>query len=193
MCTFSRKAVLMSVLLLLSFWASAQVYIGGSIAGAYAKVPSENAQSWLINVKPEAGYFLKGNLALGGRVSYGKTETMIKDSSHNETNTTINLLTINPYIAFAPFQYEHFSFWAECGIQVTPKQASLSFTSIGAYVAPALSYSLGEHFLLKAQLDFARLAINYTTDGGYSFNGFFDSNDVISFGEKLSIGFLYRF
>lgn len=193
MSTFSRKAVLMSVLLLLSLWASAQVYIGGSIAGSYVKSPSANAQSWSINVKPEAGYFLKSNLALGGRISYGKTVTKIEDANNKDTNTATNLLTINPYAAFAPYEHGKFSFWAECGLQVVPQQASLSYSSIGAYVAPAFSYLLGEHLLLKTHLGFAGLAVSVTTDGGFSFKGFFDSNDVISFGDNLSIGFLYKF
>ena len=193
MSTIFRKVFVMIILMLLPLWASAQVYIGGGIAGSYEKAPGANAQSWLISVKPEAGYFIKSNLALGGRISYGKAETKIEDASHKDTNTITSLLTINPYAAFAPYEYGSFSFWAECGLQLIPQQASLSYTSIGAYVAPAITYSLGEHLLLKSHLGFAGLAISFTTDGGYSFKGFWGNNDVISFGDNLSIGFLYKF
>lgn len=138
MKSFFRKAVVMTILMLLSLWASAQVYIGGSIAGSYVKSPSANAQSWSINVKPEAGYFLKSNLALGGRISYGKTVTKIEDANNKDTNTATNLLTINPYAAFAPYEHGKFSFGQNAVYKWFPNRP--------AFHIPPLARMLRRHF-----------------------------------------------
>lgn len=181
--SFTRLFVIIS-LLTISFAASAQVYIGGSISGAYAGSPNTSSNAWAVSVNPEVGYAFNENWAVGGRVSYGKSVSQIDSPYLNEYNLKVDKFTVNVYGACSFVKFKGFSVWAEAGI----KAATGLFT---AYITPVLTYDLSRRIVLKTELNFATLAVG-AADGGFVFAGSVGGDDAIS-SDDLSIGFVFRF
>lgn len=186
------KILVISFLLASSFAASAQVYIGGAVGGAYANSPNTSTKSRAVSIKPEAGYILNGNWAFGGRITYGKSESKIESPYLHQTDIDIKPFTINPYAAYSPLRFGDFAVWAEFGLQIAPKQDGVDYSTIAVYATPVLTYDLGEHFILKTNLNFAGLSVTKTTDGGFAISGAFGGDNALSLND-LSIGFVYRF
>lgn len=193
MNTIFVKSFILSALLMFSIAASAQVYIGGSVGGSYGKDPSASTKSWSASINPEAGYLLNDNWAFGARISYGKSESKVESPYLNKTDTKVSLLTVNPYAAYSAIRFGGFAVWAEAGLQLVPKQNGIAYTKYAAYVSPVLTYDLSRHFLLKTNLNFAGLTLSGNSNGGFAFSGSFGGDDALSFGDDLSIGFVYRF
>ncbi len=187
-----NKITIILLSLTFSIAASAQVYIGGSVGGAYTDSPNTNSRSWAVSINPEAGYSF-GNWAVGGRVTYGKSESKIESPYLKETKTELSLLTINPYAAYSFLRLGNIAVCAELGLQFSPEQNGAEYSTFGAYITPLLTYSINEHLILKTSLDFAGLAVSGSSDGNIAFAGVLGGDDAIRFGEDLSIGFVYRF
>ena len=181
------KLAIVASLMSLSVIASAQVYVGGSIAASYNKSGSDS-KTWSFNLNPEVGYFLNDNWAIGGRIAFGRAQT----STLGTVKGTSTTFTINPYAAYSPFQYGDFALWAEFGLRFAPKVGGASYASYGAYAVPVLTYNLGDHFVLKTNLNFAALSVSGTSDGGFAFAGSANCNRGLSVGD-LTIGFVYKF
>ena len=179
----SRILIIIS-LLTISFAASAQIYIGGAIGGAYVDSPTTSSSSWAFSINPEVGYAFNENWVVGGRISYGKSVSQIDSPYLAEYKSTVNSFTINPYAACSFIKFKGFSVWAEAGIEAT---TSL-FT---AYITPVLTYDLSRRIALKTELSFATLAVG-AADGGFVFAGSVGGDDAIST-DDLSIGFVFRF
>ena len=54
MKSFTTRLLVIAFLMTISFAASAQIYVGGSIGGSYAKAESTNAKSWAIDISPKS-------------------------------------------------------------------------------------------------------------------------------------------
>ena len=184
------KLLVVASLMSLCYIASAQVYVGGSIAGSVVNSSYSNVKqnSWSFNVQPAVGYLLNDNWAIGGRISYtlSKSKTEYVELGSLSTSDS-NAIVINPYAAYSPLRRGNFALWAEFGLKFAPKMHSSDYASYGAYIVPALTYDLNDHFVLKSNLGFAALSVSGTSNGKFSFSG--------SAGEKnnLSIGVLYKF
>ena len=184
------KLAIVAALMALPFIASAQVYVGGSISGAVRNSSNANLEqnSWSFNIQPAAGYLLNGKWAIGGRISYSlsksKTERVGDDL---QSTSSSSVIVINPYAAYSPLRSGNFALWAEFGLRFAPKMSAADYASYKAYIVPALTYDLNDHFVLKSNLGFAALSVSGTSNGEFSFSG--------SAGEKndLSIGVLYKF
>ena len=183
------KLVLVASLMSLPLLASAQLYLGGSIAGSTAKVANSSAdsKSWTFLIQPEIGYLLNDNWAIGGRFSYRLGESRLDYATGTERISNTNDLTINPYVAYSPFRRGDFALWAEVGVKFAPALRAGDYSSYGAYAIPVLTYELGDHLVLKSSLGFAALSVNGNSNGDFSFSG--------SVGGKsdLSVGFVYKF
>ena len=184
------KLLVVASLMSLCYIASAQVYVGGSISGAVKNSSNADVKqnSWSFNVQPAVGYLLNDNWAIGGRISYNLSKSKTERVGYDYQSTSnSNVVVINPYAAYSPLRSGNFALWAEFGLRFAPKMHSSDYATYGAYIVPALTYDLNDHFVLKSNLGFASLSVSGTSEGGFSFSG--------SAGEKnnLSIGVLYKF
>ncbi|MBP5795774.1 MAG: outer membrane beta-barrel protein [Bacteroidales bacterium] len=189
------KRLLVFILLFSATIASAQVYIGGSVSGSYGNSQKTGVETWSFNVKPEIGYIMNDTWAFGGRVAYGKsvTKTEVPGLEETDTDTDINLLTINPYAAYSTLTLGDFAVWLEMGVQFIPKQKTIDYATMAWYLEPVLTYDLNRNILLKTNLNFARLAWIGTTEGSFVLAGNFGADNIIAFDEDFSIGFVYRY
>ena len=193
MKSFSTQLLVITFLMTISFAASAQVYVGGSIGGSYAKAESTNAKSWAIDISPEVGYIFNENWAAGVYISYGKSVQEINSEYLDNKTTNVSLFTINPYAVYAPIKFHNFAVCAEMGASYTPKLSGAKYSMYSAYITPLLTYSFNDHIILKTGLDFAKLSVSGDTNGTFKFGVSAGADDVLSVSDNFSIGFVYRF
>ena len=170
--------------------ASAQWYAGGAIAGTYEK--SNGTEAWGVNLSPEVGYFLTDDMIVGGRITYGRSNTAIVGPGVNFSSATTNALTINPFAIWRLTNFGPILFGVETGLQFIPEQKSVDSTTFAAYAVPVMGYPLTDRFLLRSSLDFAGVMLIADCDGYYGIGAGAHTNRVLSLG-NLSFGFVYRF
>ena len=142
MKSFIKRILLISFLFTLSYAASAQIYVGGSIGGSYAKVESTNAKSWTIDISPEVGYIFNENWAAGARITYDKSVQEINSQYLDKKTTNVSLFTINPYAVYAPIKFHNFAVCAEMGASYTPKLSGANYSLYSLYVRSGVTYKL---------------------------------------------------
>lgn len=193
MKSFTTQLLVIAFLMTFSFAASAQVYVGGSIGGSYAKAESTNTKSWTIDISPEVGYIFNENWAAGARITYGKSVKEVNSQYLDNKTTNVSLFTINPYAVYAPIKFHNFAVCAEMGASYTPKLSGANYSLYSLYVTPLLTYSVNDHIILKTGLDFAMLSVSGDTNGTFKFGVSAGADDVLSVSDNFSIGFVYRF
>ena len=193
MKSFTTRLLVIAFLMTLSFAASAQIYVGGSIGGSYGKAESTNAKSWAIDISPEVGYAFNENWAAGARISYGKSVQEINSQYLDKKTTDVSLFTINPYAVYAPIKFHNFAVCAEIGASLTPKLSGAEYSIYSVYVTPLLTYSVNDHIILKTGLDFAKLSVAGDTNGTFKFGVSAGGDDAFNITDDFSIGFVYRF
>lgn len=65
--------------------------------------------------------------------------------------------------------------------------------AFGAYLAPVLTYNLSSHFLLRSSINILGASVMWSGDGDFSFVAGVDADDIITVGNGLSVGFVYKF
>ena len=193
MKSFTTRLLVIAFLMTFSFAASAQVYVGGSIGGSYAKAESTNAKSWTIDISPEVGYIFNENWAAGARITYCKSVKEVNSPYLDNKTTNLSPFTINPYAVYAPIKFHNFAVCAEMGASYTPKLSGANYSMYSVYVTPLLTYSVNDHIILKTGLDFAKLSVSGDTNGTFKFGVSAGADDVLSVSDNFSIGFVYRF
>ena len=193
MKSFTTRLLVIAFLMTISFAASAQVYVGGSIGGSYAKVESTNAKSWAIDISPEVGYIFNENWAAGVYISYGKSVQEINSEYLDNKTTNVSLFTINPYAVYAPIKFHNFAVCAEMGASYTPQLSGANYSFYSLYVTPLLTYSVNDHIILKTGLDFAKLSVSGDTNGTFKFGVSAGGDNAINITDDFSIGFVYKF
>lgn len=193
MKSFIKRILVISFLFTLSYAASAQIYVGGSIGGSYAKAESTNAKSWTIDISPEVGYIFNENWAAGVYISYGKSVQEINSEYLDNKTTNVSLFTINPYAVYAPIKFHNFAVCAEMGASYTPKLSGANYSFYSLYVTPLLTYSVNDHIILKTGLDFAKFSVSGDTNGTFKFGVSAGGDNAINITDDFSIGFVYKF
>lgn len=187
----SVKFLLAITVIMMPSVASAQVYVGGSISGFYSDTPSDGTKAKAFDIRPEVGYVLNSDWAFGARFSYGKSESVTDRPGLHVETSNVNLFTISPYASYSVLSFAGLSLWAEAGLNLAPKQDG-SEGAFGAYFAPVLTYDLSRHFLLRTSINILGASVMWA-DGGFAFSAGVDSNDIITVGNGLSVGFVYKF
>ena len=193
MKTFFKRLLVILFFMTLSYAASAQWFVGGSIGGSYSNSKSTNTKAWAVSISPEAGYILNENWAVGGLISYGKAVTKVYSQYLDKTDVDITLFSINPYAIYAPIKFKNFAVCAEMGVTFAPRQTGMNFAAFGAYITPLLTYNINEHIFLKTNLDFAGLSVSGTTNGSFSFGASAGGDNALNLDDGFSIGFVYKF
>lgn len=193
---FYKVLVLAVSVFALSQTASAQVYIGGSLSmTSYRQDKMENEKttcSSSLSFDPEVGYLYKDNWAFGGRLSiaYTNSDTYLGDSV--DSSNKMSSFSLVPYAAYKALTFGRFSVWTEGSLRIVPSQKHTDGV-IGIYIAPVLSYELGEHFILRTGLNFAGLSLARNFDRGITaFRLFAGGDNILKVGD-IAVGAVYRF
>lgn len=188
----SLKVILAFAMIMVPSVASAQVYVGGSVSGSYSDRPTSGTNAKAFDLRPEVGYILNSDWAFGARLSYGKSKSVTDRPGLQDETTNVNLFTVSPYASYSLLSFAGLSLWAEAGLNLAPKQDG-SEGAFGAYLTPVFTYNLSRHFLLRSSINILGASVMWSGDGDFSFAAGVDADDIITVGNGLSVGFVYKF
>ncbi len=174
-----KKLLLTAVVALVTLSANAQVYAGGSVAFWRNFNGSENVTTF--SLKPEVGYNLSDNLAIG--VALGYEYEYYQGGKWNG-------LSVNPYARYTFAEFGPVKLFADGGFEFETgkwKDAdSESYWGVG--VKPGVAVNLTEQLSFVAHLGF----VGYRDSNDHAYKG----GDGIGFdlsGNDLSFGLYYNF
>ena len=187
-----KRAMVALAFLTITYSASAQMFVGGSIGYKYTKAVAAGSKAWAVNLSPETGYIFNETWAVGGRLLYAKSVSKTETPYLSDTKIDVEAFTINPYAVYAPIRYGNFTLCAELGLQFIPRQKSLDFCAYNAYAVPVLSYSFNEHIIFKTTLNCAGVTIGGSSSGDFIFGLAAKGNEAFNLSD-LSVGLVYSF
>ena len=120
--------------------ASAQLYVGGGLGYAKTEVGDADATEW--SIRPEVGYTLNDNWALGVALGY----TDVEDKG--------NTFTVSPYARYTFLKTGAFSVFADGTVEVAryKPDAGDSTTGWGIAIKPGVAYAINENFSVVAHV-----------------------------------------
>ncbi len=196
--------------------AQAQLYVGGSLGlgtqSGKVKVAgkeSDKASTFSFAFKPEVGFFVGDNLAIGARPMFA----MVKENDHvspTETIITTSTFGIEPFVDYYLAEFGDFRFLLEATVPFGYSKVKTKFgstttdgdpeISLGVNITPVIGYGLDDHWTLRAALNFMNVGFgmtkikhdsdNFTSDVNFSFGANMDN--VFTTG-LLTVGAVFAF
>lgn len=120
--------------------ASAQLYVGGGLG--YSKVEVGNADATEWSIRPEVGYTINDNWAVGIALGY----TDVKDAQSS--------FSVSPYARWTFLRAGAFSVFADGAVEVerVKPDAGDSATGWGIAVKPGVAYAINDNFSVVAHV-----------------------------------------
>ena len=177
-----KKLLLLTVLVLSSITASAQIWVGGNLGfGIYTSKwqgePSSTGAS--VFIAPEIGYNITNNIAVAAEISvdYGK------DKFYNTNGTTF---LVGPYVRYTFTNNSRFNFFGEFAMHYINRKYGEGMGGLNMQLRPGMSVNLTKNFDLIGK--FNLLEFNHFSKKGVGYNEF-----GFAITGLLSIGFAYTF
>lgn len=125
--------------------ASAQLYVGGGLGYSKAEVGDADGTEW--SIRPEIGYTINDNWAVGVALSY--TDIDIDGGLGNG-----NVFSISPYARWTFLRAGAFSVFADGAVEVerAKPDAGDSSTGWGIAVKPGVAYAISDNFSVVAHV-----------------------------------------
>lgn len=134
-----------------SLAASAQVYVGGSF-GFQSIKPYDGAKtSTSFSIKPEIGYNLDENWAVGIQLGYTSTNANAK---FEKTEETIGIINVAPYARYTFAKTGIASFFVDGGLTFDFYTADAEGTVWGIGIRPGVKLAVSEKVDLIAKLGY---------------------------------------
>ncbi|MCM1532918.1 MAG: porin family protein [Ruminococcus flavefaciens] len=180
-----KKFLLGAALMLASVAASAQVYMGGSVA--FDRNTSDNETRFII--APEVGYNLNAKWAVGATIDY----------THDfEQGQSTDLVSLAPYARYSFYKHQKVRLFVDGGISLGVGKSRFDETMVVCKIGfkPGVAFDINEKFGLVAHMGF----LGYQGSNGeakeYDINGKTKYPDKFGFdfsSLNLSLGFCYNF
>ena len=175
-----KKLLLLTVLVLSSITASAQIWVGGNLGfGIYtSKWQGESSSTRAsVYIAPEIGYNITNNVAVAAEimVDYGRLEG---------DNTTTFL--VGPYVRYTFTNNSRINFFGELAMHYINRKWGESMGGFNMQLRPGISVNLIKNFDLIGK--FNLLEFNHFSKKGVGYNEF-----GFAVTGLLSIGFAYTF
>jgi hypothetical protein len=171
-----KKLFLLSMLLIATISANAQIYVGGSLGFWYDS--HNDPETTTFTVAPEIGYNINQKWAVGGVIdyTYGKVDYV-----------SANSFAIAPYARFSYYRNGIVRLFIDggFGVSTTSYSGADSVTGIEIGFKPGIAFEVNKHFSLVAKCGFLGWREDYSlgTDG----------QGLLLSSEDLSLGFHYEF
>ena len=146
-----KKFILAAVMMVASLAASAQVYVGGSF-GFQSIKPYDGAKtSTSFSIKPEIGYNLDENWAVGIQLGYTSTNA---NADFEKTDNTIAIINVAPYARYTFAKTGIASFFVDGGLTFDFYTADAEGTVWGIGIRPGVKLAVSEKVDLIAKLGY---------------------------------------
>ncbi len=193
-----KKILLVVGLICATMVANAQLYVGGSLGFGTSTVKNDDGDKLYTNTNfslfPEVGFSLNEKIDLGISVGFGMTSYKPEGGDKQKTNNW----EVAPYIRYSVVEFGKLKVMGKGSLYVkgNEDQSETKSTSFGLSVTPVLGYTVSEHFILLANLNFLSLSIDNTKvkdgDSTFGFNLGIDTNNAANT-NNFAIGFAYIF
>ncbi|MBR5456381.1 MAG: porin family protein [Bacteroidaceae bacterium] len=164
-----KKVFLTLALVLTTVVASAQWYVGGGLGVGFDK--HEDAKTTTFKIKPEVGYKINDNFAVGAILGFD----WVKPSEGDALKT----LSVEAYARYTFLRSGDFSIFADGAVGYEKKDDAKAYT-VG--IKPGVAYNINEKWTVAAHLG----QLGYTKYDETSKFG-------IELGDALSFGVYYNF
>lgn len=177
-----KKLFLMAAMMVATVAASAQVYVGGSLGFESAKADKDAKSSTTISIKPEIGYNLDENWAVGIQLGFLNTNDI--DASFDakakgiKAEESVTKFQIAPYARYTFAKAGAASFFVDGGIIYTSLGKDRG-SNFGIGFRPGVSFSISEKVSAIAKLGY----LGYSKDndeagGGENFGLNIDNSNL---------------
>lgn len=141
-----KKFFIMAALAVASMTASAQVYVGGSLGFESSKANSDADNLTSFSIKPEVGYNLDENWAVGIQLGYSSEE--------EDKDFTKSTLEIAPYARYTFAKSGIASFFVDGGIQFVSYGSDAKGSTFGVGFRPGVKIAASSKVDLVAKLGY---------------------------------------
>lgn len=178
-----KKFILAAVMMVASLATSAQVYVGGSF-GFQSIKPYDGAKtSTTFSIKPEIGYNLDENWAVGIQLGYSSTNA---NDDFEKTDKTIAIINVAPYARYTFAKTGIASFFVDGGLTFDFYTADAEGTVWGIGVRPGVKLAVSEKVDLIAKLGYLGYAAANEKAGKGNAFGFGIDNTDLEFGVNFN-------
>lgn len=140
-----KKFFMMAALAVASMTASAQIYVGGSLGYNSVKATENAEKTSTFSIKPEVGYNLDENWAVGIQLGYTSADNGTKTKSEFE---------IAPYARYTFAKSGIASFFVDGGIQYVSLGSDAKGSTFGVGFRPGVKIAASEKVDLVAKLGY---------------------------------------
>ena len=140
-----KKFFMMAALAVASMTASAQIYVGGSLGYNSVKATEDAEKTSTFSIKPEVGYNLDENWAVGIQLGY---------TSADDGKSTVSEFEIAPYARYTFAKSGIASFFVDGGIQYVSLGSDAKGSTFGVGFRPGVKIAASEKVDLVAKLGY---------------------------------------
>lgn len=126
--------------------ANAQIYVGGSLGFESNKADKDADATTSFSIKPEVGYNLSENFAVGIQLGYASEE--------QSKDVTVSQFEIAPYARYTFAKAGAVSFFADGGIQFISRGSDAKGSKFGIGVRPGVKFAASEKVDVIAKLGY---------------------------------------
>lgn len=178
-----KKLFLAAAMMVASVAASAQVYVGGSLGFQSIKTNKDADASTTFSIKPELGYNLDENWAVGIQLGYSSTNA---DEDGDKVERTTGIFNIAPYARYTFAKSGIASFFIDGGLNFDFYTADEEGMEWGIGVRPGVKIAASEKVDLIAKLGYLGYTKANDKRGGGSKFGLGIDNTNIEFGVNFN-------
>jgi hypothetical protein len=171
-----------------TFFAQAQLFVGGSFGMDYAKNLPGVEKTVSFSIVPTVGYMFAENMGVGADLGY----VYSKDTYYGGGDFKESAFVFAPFFRYVFANLNKFDFYADAKVNLKfGKHGDDSATGFGIAVIPGVAYNLTDNIAVIANLNVLRLGFQYEKIEGQDATNAFG----LGFNENtpLSIGFVYNF
>lgn len=166
-----KKLFLMAAMMVATLAANAQIYVGGSLGFESSKENKDADALTSFSIKPEVGYNLSDNFAVGIQLGYASEE--------QSKDVTVSKFEIAPYARYTFAKVGAASFFADGGIQFISYGSDAKGSTFGIGVRPGVKFAASEKVDVIAKLGY----LGYSKDnddlgGGSAFGLNIDNTNL---------------
>lgn len=170
-----------------TFFAQAQLFVGGSFGMDYAKNLPGVEKTVSFSIVPTVGYMFAENMGAGIDLGYSYSKETASGMDLKES-----AFVMAPFFRYVFANLNKFDFYADAKLNLKfGKHGDDSVTGFGIAVIPGVAYNLTDNIAVIANLNVLRLGFQYEKIEGQDAKNAFGLG--VNENTPLSIGFVYNF
>mgnify|MGYP002471545657 CR=1 FL=1 len=169
-----KKLILMAAMMVATLAVNAQVYVGGSLGFESVKEHKDADALSSFSIKPEAGYNLDENWAVGIQLGFSSIDI--------DEDNSVSTFEVAPYARYTFAKTGIASFFVDGGIQFISYGSDMKGSTFGIGVRPGIKLAASKKVDVIAKLGYLGYSKDNDDLGGGSAFGLNVNNTNLEFG-----------